>query len=630
MVLFSAVIIASVGTSTYVGFQYVKVAVIDSSLEEMKSHVNTKKNEIRTLHERASEDMIFAIKNPQFKDYFELPRTKEGNEFDKNGVIQFSSSQREIKDDLDTWIFHFQNKFNVDETCLIDLTGQEHTRLVFGEIAPDDELSSEEKATPFFSPSFAKGEGQVHIQYPYVSPDSERWVFAYVTPIVLDNKEKPAIYHFEMPLQIFQDLVKTDVGRMYVIDHNGFLIADSEYEFSQIPISEEPSEYFPHTSIISESSEFENLLQEMKGGKDGFGTYTKDNKIHYVSYILLPPFGWTLVYEKPQSLMLIGNSNLSSLENTEEIVAVSITGGGLLAVWMMSSRLSKPLKKLARECREQDPTRLKKVDAVLTNDEISEVATAFNELVEQVNDVEKQEEEFRSMITHELKTPLFPIMGWCQTLKKSKIMGELTDKQSNAIDSIYENSKRLQQLIGDVLDVQKLNLKRIRFDFIDVNISMLMKFIYKNLQHIMESKKIQFINLTTDKNLNVESDRGRIEQVLNNLILNAVDFVPNENGRIIIGAENQGDSVLFYVKDNGPGIPKEKMDSLFRKFYHGVDDVKREHGGSGLGLIISQGIINGLGGGGMWVQTYADKGTAFYFTIPKKHFKDKNEIEGVE
>ena len=94
--------------------------------------------------------------------------------------------------------------------------------------------------------------------------------------------------------------------------------------------------------------------------------------------------------------MLIGNSNLSSLENTEEIVAVSITGGGLLAVWMMSSRLSKPLKKLARECREQDPTRLKKVDAVLTNDEISEVATAFNELVEQVNDVEKQEEELNS------------------------------------------------------------------------------------------------------------------------------------------------------------------------------------------------------------------------------------------
>ena len=131
----------------------------------------------------------------------------------------------------------------------------------------------------------------------------------------------------------------------------------------------------------------------------------------------------------------------------------------------------------------------------------------------------------------------------------------------------------------------------------------------------MESKKIQFINLTTDKNLNVESDRGRIEQVLNNLILNAVDFVPNKNGRIIIGAENQGDSILFYVKDNGPGIPKEKMNSLFRKFYHGVDVVKREHGGSGLGLIISQGILEGLRGK-IWVESKINIGSDFKFTLP--------------
>ena len=624
MILFSIITISLIGISTYAGFQYTKAAVIDSSLEEMKNLVNIKKDEIQTLHERASEDIIFAVKNPQFKDYFELPETKEGNKYDENGVMQFSPSQREIKDDLDTWMFHFQNKFNVDETCLIDLTGQEHNRLVFGEIAPNDKLSSEEWEYPYFSPGFAKGEGQVHIQYPYVSPDSKRWVFAYVTPIVLDNKEKPAIYHFEMPLQIFQDLVKTNVGRMYVVDHDGFLIADSKHEFLQIPISEEPSEGFPPTSLISESSEFENLLQEMKDGKEDFGTYAKDNEIHHVVYVMLPTFGWTLVYEKPQSLMLLGDTNLSNLENTIGITAITIAGVGLFAVWMISSGISKPLKKLARECREQDPIHLKKVNVVLTNDEVSEVSTAFNELVEQVNMVERQEEEFRSMVTHELKTPLFPIMGWCRTLKKPEIMGKLTDKQNNAIDSIHENSKRLERLIGDILDVQKLNLKRMRFDHTYVDVSDLMGFIHKNLQNAMEEKKIQFINSTTEKNLHIESDRSRIEQVLNNLILNAVDFVPDENGRIEIRAQEQGNSILFYVKDNGPGISKEKMRYLFKKFYRVVDDSKREHGGSGLGLIISQGILEGLRGK-IWVETIVDKGSDFYFTIPKTYDRDKTE-----
>jgi signal transduction histidine kinase len=132
----------------------------------------------------------------------------------------------------------------------------------------------------------------------------------------------------------------------------------------------------------------------------------------------------------------------------------------------------------------------------------------------------------------------------------------------------------------------------------------------------MTQKGIKQIN-STKEHLIIKSDRNRIEQVLNNLILNAVDFVPYEKGEIEYGAQSKDDEVLFYVKDNGIGIPAEKQKNLFNKFYQIDTSLTRKHGGSGLGLAISKGIISGLGGK-IWVESELGRGAAFYFTIPKE------------
>jgi len=89
----------------------------------MYSQTGDVAHNIEELHSRASEDLIFAVKNSSFVKYFELPDTQAGNVFDENDVMQFTTEQQEIRDELDTWIFDFQSKFSVDETCLIDATG---------------------------------------------------------------------------------------------------------------------------------------------------------------------------------------------------------------------------------------------------------------------------------------------------------------------------------------------------------------------------------------------------------------------------------------------------------------------------------------------------------------------------
>src|SRR6187200_279711 len=169
IIMFSIVIIAAVVSTSYISFKSLESAIIESQLRQMGHEVEIKANLIDNLNSRASEDLLFAVKNPVFVKYFELPDTRAGNIY-KNDVLQFTPQQRTIKNELDQWIYNFQDKFSVDETCLIDRTGQEHTRLVMKKIAPDSDLSHEESSTPFFKPSFQKNIDEVYLQYPYVSP----------------------------------------------------------------------------------------------------------------------------------------------------------------------------------------------------------------------------------------------------------------------------------------------------------------------------------------------------------------------------------------------------------------------------------------------------------------------------
>ena len=626
--MFSIVIIVAVLSTSYISFKSLESAIIDSQLLQMGHELEDKAHSIDNLNARASEHLLFAVKNPVFVKYFELPETKAGNIY-KNDVLQFTPQQRTLKNELDQWIYNFQNMFSVDETCLIDRTGQEHTRLVMKKIAPDSDLSHEESATPFFKPSFQKNIDEVYMQYPYVSPDTERWVFAYTTPIVLNDGSKPAFYHFEIPLKSFQDLTKVDHGRAYVIDSSGYLVADSGHVYNQslnsAPFGQSPKDFFPSISTISTSSEYNEDIRNMFASDNnstntGHVTYSgEDGELHYIVFERLPMFGWILAYEKPYSLMMSDNNILHNFAVMLFVISLGVIAGGLIVIYVLSDRITRPIIDFARKCRNQDVSNLQTINPIGTDKEINQVIYAFNEMIEKVNAIEKQKEEFASMVTHELKSPLTPIIGWCQTLKNPKLIGRLNSKQFNAVDIIQKNAKRLLQLVGDILDVQKLDLNRMKFDSQPIDVDDLLNSMYNNLQNVMAQKNINQINSTKEQ-LTVRSDRNRLEQILNNLILNAVDFVPSEGGKIEYGAQRKGDEILFYVKDNGIGIPPEKQKNLFRKFYQIDTSVTRKHGGSGLGLAISKGIIESLGGK-IWVESELGKGSSFYFTIPMDRTK---------
>ena len=222
-------------------------------------------------------------------------------------------------------------------------------------------------------------------------------------------------------------------------------------------------------------------------------------------------------------------------------------------------------------------------------------------------------DEFSAMINHELKTPLAPIVGYSELLLDGTL-GELNPVQIEKIKIIHQSALNLTDLIRDILDINKLELNRMRFDMRNVSVDSLVKQSVDTLKYVANAKKVK-LDYKLDKDLHLYCDTKRIQQVLNNLINNSLKFIPENTGMIEIVVKKEGNSLLFAVKDNGIGISKENQGKLFKKFYQVDTSLGRKAGGSGLGLVISKGIVDAHKDK-MWVESEPDNGSIFYFVIP--------------
>ena len=233
--------------------------------------------------------------------------------------------------------------------------------------------------------------------------------------------------------------------------------------------------------------------------------------------------------------------------------------------------------------------------------------------IEELQKTDSAKGEFFITVAKESQIPLAPI------LKYSKLLHEiphenLDTKQVEAITEIYDNAAKLDQLMIDIVDVQKLNTKTMEFKKASFNVEGLMDEVVKLCKPMMKDKKIELVDSSSTKK-SITSDKTMLNKVFFNLIQNAVDFVPTKEGRIEIGGREEDNSIVFYVKDNGIGIMEKKKDFVFKKFYQVDISFKRKYGGSGFGLVICKGIVENLGGK-IWFETKEGEGTTFYFSIP--------------
>jgi len=255
------------------------------------------------------------------------------------------------------------------------------------------------------------------------------------------------------------------------------------------------------------------------------------------------------------------------------------------------------------------------------DDEIGQLVNTFNimsdtikEKTEEAKETDISKDEFLSMITHELKTPLVPIQGYVDMLL-GEHLGSLNEKQKDRLKIIKTSSEALLRIISDLLDAQKLELGKLVVKKEKQNIKDTIDVAVQALQPRATENNI-IIKQHLDKKILVSHDRERITQVLTNLLKNALDVVNPDTGIIEVFVEDSDKEIKISVKDNGPGIPVEKQKDLFKKFYQVDTSLTREVGGSGLGLAICKGLVEEHGGT-ISAESTPGVGTTFSFILPK-------------
>ena len=255
------------------------------------------------------------------------------------------------------------------------------------------------------------------------------------------------------------------------------------------------------------------------------------------------------------------------------------------------------------------------------NDEAGKLVHTFNVMSDTIKEKDEQtkktdiaKDEFLAMITHELKTPLVPIQGYSDILL-SEHLGKLNEKQKERINIIKDSSENLLSIISDLLDAQKLELGQLRMRVGNSNIKETITDAIKSFLPQAQKNKIEIISDIQD--IIIEHDPDRIKQVITNLIKNSLNAITHQNGKIEISSEEFPHEIKIRVKDNGMGIPPEKQDKLFKKFYQVDATLTREKGGSGLGLAICKGIIENHGGS-IQLERSRNQETVFTLSLPKK------------
>ena len=599
LLFFSILVIVSIGITSYFIFGFVQSSIIEQENEEMKRILFEHQIRIDTLHARASEDIVFVLKNSLFVEYFELPETKAGNIY-KDGILQFTDKQHQIKTKLEQLIWNFQNKFDVDETCLIDTTGQEHTRVVLKKIESDEYLSPDEQDTPFFDTSFKKNLDEVHIEYPYVSPDTHRWVFAYTSPVILGDGTKSAIYHFEMPITIFQEIVNIDHGRMYVVDPQGFVIADSQYDFSKNEF-DNFEEHFPLASMISDSPDFNRLLQKIKTTEHGVGTYSVDGDTHHVIFAKIPTFGWSLVYEESESLMLSENSTVfGNIEMTIIAITSIIMIFALMITLFISNKITLPIIKLHNFTNDMINGQLDTKITLDGNDELYDLSRSFNSMVDSIKkkiEIEKELSATKAKLkndklatignlaarmAHDLRNPLSVLKTSHEITKLRRPPHTVDEKTKRHYKMTDEAISKMTHQLDNVMDFVRMKSLKIENTLLNEILDSAINSL-KIPQNIVIHKKM-------DPDVKIQCDRESIEIVFANLLSNSIHAIDKKEGTITIRIKESAENISIEFEDTGAGISDENIHKIFDPLF------TTKSFGTGLGLSSCKSIIEQHGG----------------------------------
>ncbi|MCG3730003.1 response regulator [Vibrio cincinnatiensis] len=389
---------------------------------------------------------------------------------------------------------------------------------------------------------------------------------------------------------------------------------------------------------IATSADVINLA--LNGGR-AVGTYKNTlGEKHIAAYapIKIKELDWAIVVEVPEKEAFARVRQLEKLFIFAMLTAIILV---VIASHYLSNFITAPLLKLTWAAERVSAGDLDK--AIINTerrDEIGRLAVSFErmqrsirekiqliksqniELEKNIQVIRKQndelqlsnklKDEFLATTSHELRTPLHGMIGIAEALI-SGANGPINAAHKYQLDIIISSGQRLANLVDDLLDYHKMRYGHLDMDNRAVNLACATRLVLELSSHLLGKKQIRIINQIAENPVWVSADAQRLEQVLYNLIGNAIKYT--SEGKIVISATQLDDHVRVQVVDTGQGIPAEQLEHIFEPLIQAGHDSSRYRQGAGLGLSISRQLIE-LMDGSLYVSSQPMVGTTFSFTLP--------------
>lgn len=321
---------------------------------------------------------------------------------------------------------------------------------------------------------------------------------------------------------------------------------------------------------------------------------------------------------------------LSSIEEIHESikkVRILLTLVGVVAFFLLlgftfflSRKLAAPLLQMEKATKEIAKGNLDMPLEYSSSDEVGQLGKAINSLTVELKQYRDSRQNFLASISHELRTPITYIEGYSNALKNRLYKDE--KEKTMYLETINRATKQLKGLINDLFDLSKMDINQFQLIKQQVDINEIAQAVILKVRLRAEEKNVDIIFQTNRDKAYLYADALRFEQILSNLIENAIRYT--ENGKIVLSVEKNSNRINLRVTDTGKGIPEKELPFIFDRFYRVEQSRSRQHGGSGLGLSIVKRLVE-LHGGDIQVRSIVGKGTEFIISIPSDDEPQKTE-----
>ena len=350
----------------------------------------------------------------------------------------------------------------------------------------------------------------------------------------------------------------------------------------------------------------------------GFDSYFGKNPVITVAMPLSlrgEAVGAVFVHKK---LELI-NTGFLPLFHELWLAAMIASALGLVLTAYTAVRITRPLTELANAAKRLAQGDMSVKVRVYADDEIGEVSRAFNSMVDALQTMEEQRKGFVANVSHELRSPITSIAGYLQGMLDGTIPREEHQKYMQVV---YDETQRLTRLIRDLLDLSRIESGNVPMNPVDFNINELMRRVLIKYEGRLDEKNMEVEAEFADEPCMVHADMDRIEQVVSNLVDNAIKFC-GQYGKLTLETRWVGDLCTVTVADDGAGIDEKDLPHVFDRFYT-VDKAHTAGKGTGLGLSIVKQILL-QHGHDITVESVKGEGTRFAFQLDRaKESQKKN------